>query len=181
MELILAVVVVIAVIIFGALISVGNERQRRAIDHLREQVVLWAIQDLRLKREKLAREVRVDDPLAWLNKLTNKITGYDVQLRNKVVFDSPTAVACDASDGSGKVVFTPLAPQDIRRLTKHRKSRLDQYAQEHPLFALRRNTMAYEISMLNAGTLFDLELPLVWSSLTGQEVEQASIWLYWMV
>lgn len=64
MEIILAIVVGAAVIFFGALISIGNERQRRAIDALREQTVLWAMQDLRIKRERLAREVRIDDPLA---------------------------------------------------------------------------------------------------------------------
>ncbi len=63
MEIILAIVVGVAVIFFGALISAGNERQRKAIDGLREQVVLWAIQDLRIKRENLACDVHVDDPL----------------------------------------------------------------------------------------------------------------------
>lgn len=68
MEIILAIVVGVAVIFCGALISMGNERQRRAIDDLREQVVRWAIQDLRIKHERLARDVRIDDPLDWLNK-----------------------------------------------------------------------------------------------------------------
>ena len=39
MELLLALTVISAVIIFGAMISLGNERQRRAIDELREQGV----------------------------------------------------------------------------------------------------------------------------------------------
>ena len=64
MEIILAIVVGVAVIIFGALISMGNERQRKAIDSLREQVVLWAMQDLRIKREGLARDVHVEIRLA---------------------------------------------------------------------------------------------------------------------
>jgi len=51
MEIILALVVAVAVIFFGALISAGNERQRKAIDGVREQIVLWAMQDLRIKRE----------------------------------------------------------------------------------------------------------------------------------
>jgi hypothetical protein len=55
MEITLAVVVAAAVIFFGALISTGNERQRKAIDGLREQVIMWAMQDLRIKREKLTR------------------------------------------------------------------------------------------------------------------------------
>jgi hypothetical protein len=65
MEIILAIVVATAVIFFGALISAGNERQRKAIDNLREQTSLWAMQDLRIKRERLAREVHMNDPLGW--------------------------------------------------------------------------------------------------------------------
>ena len=181
MEIILALVVVIAVIIFGALISIGNERQRRAIDGLREQIVLWAIQDLRIKREKLTRDVRIDDPLDWLNKLTGKTIGRPVQLSSKEFFDSPTALVYEIDHGDGKVVFSPLAPRDVRQLRKQRKSQLDQYSQGNPLFILPRNTTAFEISALNANMLFDLELPTVWKSLTGKEVDQNRIWLYWII
>ena len=108
-EIILALVVAVAVIFFGALSSVGNERQRKAIDALREQVVFWAMQDLRIKRERLARDVRVDDPL----------------------------------------------------------------------LALRRKIEAYEVSVLNSNILFDLELPLVWKSLTQQETgAMERLWMY---
>jgi hypothetical protein len=34
--------VIAAVLFFGALISVGNERQRKAIDGIREQASFWA-------------------------------------------------------------------------------------------------------------------------------------------
>ena len=50
----MALVVVIAVLIFGALISLRNELQRKAIEGLREQAALWAVQDIKIKREKLA-------------------------------------------------------------------------------------------------------------------------------
>ncbi len=49
-DLILAIIVIGAVIAFGALVSVGNERQRRAIDALHHAYKQWALQDLRLKR-----------------------------------------------------------------------------------------------------------------------------------
>ncbi len=62
MEIILAIVVAAAVIFFGALISMGNERQRRAIDGLREQVVLWAVQDLKIKREHRRGQCRFPIP-----------------------------------------------------------------------------------------------------------------------
>ena len=115
MEIVLAIVVVIAVIFFGALISMGNERQRKAIDELREQTVLWAIQDLHIKRERLAREVRVDDPLGWLNRMTSKVCGYDLNLQVVEAIDEPRALICVTGDGS-KVVFSPLSPGEIRRM-----------------------------------------------------------------
>ncbi len=63
MEIILAIVVASAVNFFGALISMSNERQKRAIDSLREQAVNWAVQDIKIKRERLAQTVQVPDHL----------------------------------------------------------------------------------------------------------------------
>lgn len=48
--------VIAAVLFFGALISLGNERQRQATDALRERATRWAEQDLRLKRARAMRE-----------------------------------------------------------------------------------------------------------------------------
>jgi len=94
MEMILALAVVIAVIIFGGLISVGNERQRKALEGIREQVALWALQDLRLKREKLAREMKVDDPVKWWNVVFAKICGEFLDLNVAEVFDTPQTLVC---------------------------------------------------------------------------------------
>ena len=178
MEMVLALAVVVAVIIFGALISVGNERQRRAIDRLREQVVSWAIQDLNIKTEKLASEVRIDDPLGWLNKVATRIVGANMNLQMMEYFESPTALVCAMGDDGGWAVFSPFSPLDIRRARKERKSQLLQYANNNPLMSLPRGTDVYEITTLNAGLLFGLELPLAWKSLSGQEIRQTRIWLY---
>src|SRR6266852_4297815 len=112
MEIILAIVVASAVIFFGALISIGNERQRKAIDGLREQVVLWAMQDLKIKREHLARTVQGADPLGWLNKTASKVFGYDLKLQVLEMFDEPQSLVCTSGDGSARVVFSPLSPTD---------------------------------------------------------------------
>lgn len=178
MEIVLAIVVVVAVIFFGALISMGNERQRKAIDELREQTVLWAIQDLHIKRERLAREVRVDDPLGWLNRMTSKVCGYDLNLQVVEAFDEPRALICATGEG-GKVVFSPLSPDEIRQLKRDRRSRLSQYADRNPLLSLPRCLSAREISILNTSIAFDLELRLAWKGLTGQGVEQMErVWVY---
>lgn len=178
-EIILALVVAVAVIFFGALSSAGNERQRKAIDALREQVVFWAVQDLRIKRERLARDVRVDDPLRWLNNLIAKICGYDINLQVNDVFDEPRALVCVTGDGGHKVVFSPLSPSEIRQINRNRRSRLSQYGDQHPLLSLPRQITAYEFSVLNSNILFDLELPLALRSLTNQETLQMErLWMY---
>ncbi|RJP53587.1 MAG: hypothetical protein C4586_01185 [Anaerolineaceae bacterium] len=179
MEIILALVVAAAVIFFGALISMGNERQRRAIDNLREQAVLWAMQDLRIKRERLAREVKVDDPLGWLNKIAGKICGLELDLQIAESFDAPSALLCVAGIDGIKIVLSPLAPHEIGGIKHKRHNRLAKFAENHPLLSLPRNIPAYEISVLNAGILFDLELPLAWNVLTGQNMDHMDrLWMY---
>lgn len=179
MESILAIVVVVAVIFFGALISAGNERQRKAIDDLREQTALWAMQDLRIKREKLAREVHVDDPLGWLNGIATKVCGYDMNLQVVEVFDQPRALFCSSSNGGSKVIFSPFSPGDIRHIKRGKHNRLSQFAGRNPLLFLPRGANIHELTVLNGGHLFDLELSLVWKELTGQNLEPSNLlWIY---
>lgn len=178
MDFVLAVIVLGAVIFFGALISTGNERQRKALDGIREQAALWAIQDLRLKREKLSREVKVDDPLAWLNRVAASAYGEQLDLIVTGIFDNPPALVCATGDGR-KVVFSPAAPDEIRRWMKGRRSKLLLNGIGHPLLTLSRRVEKQELSILNAGVFFDLEVPLAWKSLTGEDDgNEGCLWLY---
>jgi hypothetical protein len=179
MEIILATVLGVAVIFFGALISVGNERQRKAIDHLREQIILWAMQDLRIKRERLVCDVHVDDPLGWLNKVAARVCGYDLNLQVIEVVENPRVLICATGSGSGRVAFTPNSPGEIRIMKRAKHNRLSQYTDRNPLLSFPRDVTAFECSVLNNGILFDLELPLVWKELTGNHVNEMSImWMY---
>lgn len=179
MEIILAIVVASAVIFFGALISMGNERQRKAIDGLRDQVVLWAVQDLKIKREHLAQTVQVPDSLGWLNKTASKVCGYDLKLQVLEIFEEPQSLVCSSGDVSIKVVFSPLSPADIHRIKRGKKNRLSQFAGHNPLLFLPRGVDIHELSVLNGGHLFDLELSLAWKALTGQNLELSNqLWMY---
>jgi hypothetical protein len=179
MELLLALAVIAAVIIFGALISFGNERQRRAIDELREQVVLWAIQDMRIKREHLAREVRVDDPIGWFNQIATKISGMNFNLQLVDANGELGALIFAAEGGGVRVVFADISPDEIRRLKHEANGRLSKYANNNPLFSLSSHATAYEISVLNGGVFFDLELPKAWKALTGKTLNSIEcIWMY---
>lgn len=179
MEIILAIVVASAVIFFGALISMGNERQRKAIDKLREQVVLWAGQDLKIKREHLAQTVQVPDPLAWLNQTASKMCGYDLKLQVLEMFEEPQTLICASGNSSVKVIFSPISPSEIRKLQKSVKNRLFRSVGMNPLFSLPMTTITQELSVLNSGILFDLELHIAWKKLTVYECQQFDcLWMY---
>lgn len=179
MEIILAIVVASAVIFFGALISMGNERQRKSIDSLREQVVLWAVQDLKIKREHLAREVQVEDPLGWLNKTVTKVCGYFMHLQVVDALDEPQVLICLTGEDDSRIFFSPLSPDDIRHIRRSKRNRLARYASQNPLLSLPRNTISHELSSLNCGVTFDLELALAWKGLTGKAGERFdSLWMY---
>jgi len=178
MEMVLALVVVIAVIIFGALISMGNERQRRALDDIREQTALWASQDLRLKREKLAREVKVDDPVKWLNMVVTRACGESLDFTVTEVFDTPQTLVC-MDENSQRVVVSLASPADIRRMKQERKSKLLGVSNDHPLFNLPQKVEQVNISILNGGILFDLELPEAWELLSGMKITGIDkVWVY---
>lgn len=57
LEVVLAISVLAAVVVVGLLISIGNERQRKAIELLREDLRSWALGDLEIKRETASREI----------------------------------------------------------------------------------------------------------------------------
>lgn len=180
MDAVLAILVLGAVIFFGALISAGNERQRKALDGIKDQAALWAMQDLRLKREKLARDVKVDDPVAWLNQVVAKVYGEILDLTVTEFFENPQVLVCSGTDGR-RVLFSPASPDDIRRMKRSSKSKLSRLGNAHPLMDLPRQVEQLEISILNGGILFDLELPIAWKLLTGLEIGQSErLWMYAM-
>ncbi len=179
MEMLLAIVVASAVIFFGALISTGNERQRRAIDGLNEQVSLWAVQDLKIKRKHLEQIVQVPDPLGWLNKTASRVCGYDLKLQILEVGEEPQHLICASGDGYVKVIISPLSLTDIRRIKNGRQNRLSQFEVNNSLLHIPKNVNIHELSVLNSGIMFDLELSLAWKGLTGQKLELSNrVWLY---
>ena len=178
MDVVLAILVLGAVIFFGALVSAGNERQRKALDGIREQTALWAMQDLRLKRERLARDVKVNDPQAWLNRVVVTALGENLDLTISEVFENPQALVCLAKDGR-RLVFSPVAPDEVWRAKRDRRNRLSQNDLGNLLWSISRKNEKYELSILNAGILFDLEMPFTWKALTGKDTVRADrLWLY---
>lgn len=179
MEILLAIVVASAVIFFGALISMGNERQRKAIERLREQVVHWAVQDLKIKRERLVREIKIDNPLDWINQIIKTISGDNYDIKMIEAFETPQTLVCISGDGNRKIAFTPVSISEVRKLSSNKKNRLTDFSSQNPLINSTRFTKVIEVSLLNTDILFDLEFKLVWEAVTGFKLNRASIiWMY---
>lgn len=178
MEIILAIVVVSAVIFFGALISMGNERQRKAIDGLREQVVLWAVQDLNLKTESIIRDIKIEDPYKWLSNIAEKAFGEPFDLSSIEFADTLQAIICDANDGK-RVLFSPVSPIDIHKLKHERQNKLLRIGKSNPLMLFSHNAIHVQMSTLNNGPFFDAELKIVWKTLCGKTLlYNGIIWIY---
>jgi hypothetical protein len=178
-ELLLALVVIGAVIAFGALISIGNERQRRAIVALHQAYKQWAVHDLRLKRGTVGSQTQIVDLTAWLSKTTSLALGrktlvMDYQLHETPV---PTIEFHDAEVGN-TVVCTLESPDVLIPMLKKKRSVLRGELRANPLFQVGKKTPAVELSMLNAGALFDVELPVAWNTLTGRATESDTLWAY---
>ena len=178
-EFLVALPVFIAIIVFGVLIVVGNERQKRELARIRKVEEQWAEQDLRIKRGKLVRETKIEEPVAWLSAATSKALSLPVALSAKVVLTNPDAVAFVDSESGNKFIFTLLPPDNIRQLVKrHNSSASARLSAAHPLLPIRRGTEIVELNMLNGGLLFDLEFPYAWRTLTGQDTTNERLWMY---
>ena len=179
-DAIFATLVLGAVIFFGALISVGNERQRKAIDALREEAEKWAMQDLRLKRGQIAKDIQIPNPLVWLANAAAKASGQAVSLSVTQTYAESAipCVLCHDQMSGVDMVFTTLSPDGVKKAGQQKKNRLSQISDRHPLAPWRKGTEVLELTMLNAGVVFDLELPVAWKDLVGQETPSDRLFLY---
>jgi hypothetical protein len=172
LDLIFAISVFIAVIFFGALLSVGYERQRIAIDDLREQAARWAEYDLRLKRARAAREVQVDDPRAWLNRVANHILDAPLDVVSVSAWRQEETRAIVAQCGDGRrLVVTPLQPDRFWQAIRPKGGSRLQRAEVGLLGTHPMRTSVYELSIITAGTFFDLEAAQDWQAVLGEPLE----------
>jgi hypothetical protein len=178
-DLFLAVVVIGAVIALGALISIGNERQRRAIDALHHAYKQWAVQDLRLKRGVISSQIRIDDLTTWLTRITSLAFGCKTDVTDCQVHNAPVAAVEFREAESGvTVVFALESPQVLMTMLKKKRPAIRGDLGSNPLLRVGKKTPVVELSILNAGMRFDLELPVVWNRLTGQATQADVVWAY---
>ena len=177
-DYLLALTVIIALIVFGALISVGNERQRKAIDSISRQTQSWAIEDLRLKRGLVEANISIDNPIAWLNTAASRILGRQTQFSVPEISEEPLVVSFDDHSSGESVIFSLISPKVLRKLSREKRSELSKRTNQHPLIPWRKGITTSELTILNAGIRFDLELPIVWKAITKEQANSEHLWIY---
>lgn len=178
-ELLLTVAVVASVVFFGALITRGNERQRRSIDKLHAAYKQWAMHDLRIKRGAASNQIKIEDLTAWLRKVTTQAFGRETIVMDFYKHESPVVSVefLDASTGN-LVVCALESPDEVKKILKKKRPTIAGDLRTNPIFRLGRKTQVVELSLLNAGVTFDLELPVAWNLLTGHQTAAETLWAY---
>jgi hypothetical protein len=183
LEVALAVTVVVAVVLIGMLIWIGNEQQRKALEELRTDVRQWALGDLEIKRMKAAREIRILDPIGWLNDMVRKVMGVSPRISDIAgVLERPEAIVT-ITHNARYLVFSPVSPDRISKIIQT-LDRLERIRDTSPLMPMRRlgkrrsKVESYELSALNAGMFFDVEADKVWRMITKRPLDGNRLWIY---
>jgi hypothetical protein len=182
-EILLAATVVVAVIVVGVLIYFGNQQQRRALDEIHTNVRQWALGDLEIKRAKAAREVKVKDPLNWLDDKARIATGISPSIRGIAgVLERPDAIVA-ITENERYLIFSPIKPEQMRKMI-HVLDRQRMIRDTSPLTPMRKlgkrrsKVASFELSALNAGTFFDVEADLVWRMVAKRGLSSNQLWVY---
>lgn len=158
---------------------VDSERQHRAIYALHQAYKQWAVRDLRLKRRTVSAETRIEDLTAWLIKTRSLAFGRKTSVMDYQIHNAPiiTAEFHDVDAGT-TVVYTLESTEILMTILNKKRSVPRVELRSNPVFRIGKKTPAVELSMLNAGTTFDIELPVAWSRLTDQVTESDTLQAY---
>jgi len=88
------------------------------------------------------------------------------------------AVEFREAESGATVVFALESPQVLMPMLKKKHSAIRGTLGSNALLRVGKKTPVVELSILNAGMMFDMEFPVAWSSLTGQATQSDVVWAY---
>ncbi len=185
LDILLAVIVIATIVVFGTMLVLGNERQRRAIQAVADHAGRWAEQDLQLKRARASREVRVEDPCAWLDGIATQVFGITPGLTQLTPWngaEDAVAMVGICHDGR-KLVVTPIPPERFVRAVGSRKVRgraaSAVAATEASLLGDRpRSVPVYELTVVTTEPFFDIEAGQVWDKIFSRKLGVDRLFLF---
>ena len=183
LDTILAIVVLFAILLFGALMVAGNDRQRKAIDGLNTSYSRWAEHDLILKRAACAKTVQVEDPKAWLDNLATQVFGMSPKIISLTAWDAGDAKAMLAICPEGhNLVVTPILPAAFRKLITARKRNGASAAIARTTVGILGNrpgkVSCHELNIISAGTFFDVEAGQAWEKLFNEKLSVDRLYMF---
>jgi len=169
MDILIGTSLLVAIVLLGALITAANERQRKALDGIREQVEAWAQEDILIKREKVARLIQVEAPLVWLEKTAAGILGQAPGIISSTTWEKGGLLAIIAvcNDGT-RLVFTPIPRDRFLKSIQLKKRGMLAQAETSVLGDKPEKVPHYDLSVLTSGRYFDIEAAQAWQALSGQ-------------
>jgi len=186
MDVILAVIVVVVIIMFGALLTRGNALFSRAIMDLNSLAREWAIEDLKIKKAKLAQAVKVDNKEAWAARILKRATGEPVSV-SRIYPPSHASIPeyLNVSLSDGRLAILSTGSPDVLRSMRNGSRRRgaagqlsDAASQVHPLIPLPRNAESYRLDDLTCGIEFDAEAKQVWKEVAKEDLVADTLWAY---
>jgi hypothetical protein len=171
MDLLIGTSLLIAILTLGALLTAANERQRKALDGIREQVEAWAQEDILIKREKVARSIQVESPLDWLEKTVADALGQVPEILATTIWEKDGMVALIAHCKNGRgLVLTPAPRERFVKTVRLKKRSVLTQADTGLLGDKPEKIPHYNLSVVTSGMFFDIEAAQVWKAITGRDL-----------
>lgn len=169
-----AVATLVAVLMLGAILTLYNSRQAQALREMEQVLSDWYLMQVAEKREKERQAVKVENPLAWLEKQTGlTLTGVERQQEQAQAVSFLT-------DNATRLVVSPLSPDRLKRVLKPLEAKNGKVANlVDPLLGHNpRKVQVEERSILNAGEWFDVEAGQVGKALGVNWGEPKRLYFY---
>ncbi len=97
---------------------------------------------------------------------------------NYQIYNDPVPAVDSLCDGVSTVLCPSEAPSVLFTMLRKKGSALRGEQLSNPLFRIDKKTPTVELSVLNAGTIFDIKLPVVSNTLIAQVTEAGTLWTY---
>ena len=153
--IVLAGLLIAGFALLGALITLGNARQARAIREVGEVLHEWAIRHIQLSRATAAQAIRIEDPMAWLQEALARLPLPDGMAQPLIPERQGRGwILFRGSAGRLLLIRPELDPAPLERGSRFAAPVL-------PRGALRK-ARVLELSPVTAWPTFDLELVQAW-------------------
>jgi len=177
-----SVIIVLEIAVFGIWAVIYLRRQAMALKRtadIEEQRNSFLI---RSRRDKLAGEIEINNPLSWLNNILTPRLDFPIELIDTPFVVKEQAVVVGLADNGKSVAVSTLGPKDLAKAFK-RASQNGQGMDVSDMDAAQsivKGARPYRAALVDRGTsdVFDLEIKKAGALLGVDWNESDELWFY---